>query len=407
VEGDDALLSLVSEAQSLGKHICGHGSEVRGRRANAWVAYVGETDDHECVTADEAVEKAQLGVWISMRQGSGCYNIPAVADAVTQHGVDPRRFTLCTDLVSPMELAANGHIDHCVRVAVRSGIDPVTAIQMATLNAAECMGIAGLVGSITPGRVADILLVGDLSGFAVDAVIAGGHVVARGGELTGTLDAEPYPSWSRDTVTLAGLRQEAFDVRAPSASGVVTVRAIGASGVSLITEEQTVRLNVRDGCVHADPARDILKIASIERFSGRAELGVGFVCGFGLRRGAIAGSYNPQHQDVIVVGADSRDMFVAAKALEQMGGGFAVAVGGELRASLPLPLFGLLADRSLKDVVGGLSELYAALRDLGCELPAPFHTLAFVGLPVDIGTLKISPKGVVDVWKGEVVPVVI
>jgi adenine deaminase len=181
------------------------------------------------------------------------------------------------------------------------------------------------------------------------------------------------------------------------------VRVIAASGESLLTRELHERISTRNGEVTADAARDVLKIAAIERVRGTGECGVGLIRGFGLKRGAIATTYNSQGQNLIVLGTNDQDMALAANTLARVGGGFVVAEGGRVTGLLELPLFGLESDQPYAHVVARLKELNHALGELGCLLPAAFHTLGFMGLPVDIGTLKISPKGLIDVWKREVV----
>jgi adenine deaminase len=406
--GDPRILELVDAVQAKGKKVCGHGSEIRGRHLNAWMAYVRATDDHETVDADEAVEKARAGVYVSMREGSGCFNVSAVARAVSEYGIDPRRFCFCTDLISPLQIADDGHIDNAVRRAIQTGIPPVVAVQMATLNAAECLKVDDDAGSISPGKIADILLVDDLAAFHVAAVVADGALVARDGALVASLPRLHYPDWAYGTVRLRGpVTPEDFALAVSPERGEVVVRVITASGRTLLTGEVREPVTSRDGQIGANVDRDILKIAAIERVRGTGEIGVGLIRGFGLRSGAIATTYNSQQQNIVVLGADDGDMALAANTLARTGGGFVLVDRGEVRGLLELPLFGLESDRPYDQVVSTLRELNAVLASMGCRLPAPFHTLGFMGLPVDIGTLKISPRGLVDVWQGTIVPVTV
>jgi adenine deaminase len=402
--GDPEILRLVDAVQSRGKRVCGHGSEIGGRPLNAWMAYVRATDDHECVDPAEAVEKARLGLHISMREGSGCYNVSAVAKAITEYGVDPRRFCFSTDLISPLQIAEDGHIDNAMRNAIRGGIPPIVAVQMATLNAAECLNVDVDYGSITPGKVADLLLLEDLAEVRVAGVIASGGLVAQDGRMLMSLTSVQFPEWAYGTVQFPRpLTPADFALRVGRRDGDVMARIITASGHSLLTGEVHERVPVRDGEVMPDISRDILKIAAIERVRGTGELGVGLIRGFGLQRGAIATTYNSQEQNLIVLGTDDHDMALAANTLQRVGGGFVAVDRGSVRALLELPFFGLESDQPYDYVVARLKELNDALANMGCHLPAAFHTLGFMGLPVDIGTLKISPKGLIDVWKREVV----
>jgi adenine deaminase len=401
---DPDMLRLVDAVQGRGKRVCGHGSEITGRPLAAWIAYVRATDDHECVDPAEAVEKARLGVRISMREGSGCYNVSAVAKAVTEYGVDPRRFCFSTDLISPLQIADDGHIDNAVRKSVCAGVPPLIALQMATLNAAECLKVDEDYGSITPGKVADLLLLEDLAEVRVAGVIASGEFVAQDGQMLRPMPTIRFPEWARGTVRFPRpLQPSDFSLRVGSKNDEVTVRVIAASGESLLTRELHERMSTRNGEVTADTARDVLKIAAIERVRGTGECGVGLIRGFGLKSGAIATTYNSQEQNLIVLGTNDQDMALAANTLARVGGGFVIADGGRVKGLLELPLFGLESDQPYAHVVARLRELNHSLRELGCLLPAAFHTLGFMGLPVDIGTLKICPKGLIDVWKREVV----
>ena len=404
--GDPEMLRLVDAVQGKGKKVCGHGSEITGRPLSAWLAYVGATDDHECIGAEEAVEKARLGVRVAMREGSGCFNVRAVARAIAEYGVDPRRFCFSTDLISPLHIAELGHIDNAVRVAIRSGIAPIVAIQMATLNAAECLNVDDDYGSVSPGKMADLIVLDDLAGVRVAEVIANGELVARDGKMLTALRAVQFPDWAYGTVRFPRpFTPEDLVLRATGDGAQAMVRVITASGESLLTGESHERVAVRGGTITPDVSRDILKIAAIERVRGTGEVGVGLIRGFGLRGGAMATTYNSQEQNLIVLGTNDEDMAVAANTLGRAGGGFVVVEAGEVKALLELPVFGLESDRPYAEVVARIKALDEALAALGCHLPAAFHTLGFMGLPVDIGTLKISPLGLVDVWKGEVVSV--
>ncbi len=404
VAEDEHLLDLVALAQSRGKKICGHGSEIEGDALNAWTAIVPNTDDHECVDPAEALEKARRGVWVSMRQGSGCPNVPDLVRAITEMGADPRRFTFNTDLVSAHDLVAKGGIDHAVRTAIQHGLRPVTAIQIATLNAAECVGVSHRLGSVSPGKEADILLVDDLVDIRPRLVIAQGRVVARDGEFVAPMSPLPYPAEARNTVRLAHpVSQQDLALQVGGPDRQAAARVIRVLGDSLITEELRETVRVRDGAIVPDPDRDLLKIVALERHNRSGEIGKGLVRGFGLKAGAVASTYNPQQQNLQVVGTNDADMALAANELARIGGGMVAVRGGKVLACLELPLYGLLADKPVRDMAADYGRLLAAVRDLACPLPAPFHTLAFAGLPITIGKLKISSRGLVDVWRGEVV----
>jgi adenine deaminase len=404
LRGDEVLLELMEQARGLGKVLCGHASEVRGREAATWAAYGGYLDDHECVDPDEVVEKARAGVRIVLREGSGVSDVANCLPAITRSGVDPRRFCFCSDLLSPFDLLRRGDIDHCVRLAIQAGVPVIEAIRMGSINAAETLGVDRRLGSVTPGRQADICLVDSpLEEFKITDVIAKGRLVVDYGAYVGDVSIPDYPASSRNTVTLSRPPvAEAF--RIPStATGAASVRVIKVRDGSLITHESVTRLPVREGALWADPARDIAKVASFERHGKTGKVGHGFVSGFGLKAGAVASTYNPHCQHLMVVGVDDDDMALAARTVAEMGGGFAVARDGRVLAAVPLPLYGLLSDQPADVTVALIGKAIDAVHSLGSELTAPFHTLAFLGLPVVIGKLKITSIGLVDVWANSVV----
>jgi adenine deaminase len=404
LRGDDVLLDLMEQARSLGKVLCGHASEVRGNDAATWAAYGGYLDDHECVDPDEVVEKARAGVRIVLREGSGVSDVANCLPAITRSGVDSRRFCFCSDLLSPFDLVRRGDIDYCVRLAINAGIPVMDAIRMGSLNAAETLGIDRRLGSVTPGRQADVCLVSSpLEEFKITDVIAKGQVVVKDGAYIGDLSIPSYPASARGTVKLSK-PLVAGTFRVPSsATGYASVRVIKVHDGSLITHETVSRLPVREGALWADPADDIAKVASFERHGKTGKVGLGFVSGFGLKAGAVASTYNPHCQHLMVVGADDGDMALAASTVADMGGGFAVVRGGSVLAKVPLPLYGLLSDQDADATVALIGKAIEAVHSLGSELTAPFHTLAFLGLPVVIGKLKITSIGLVDVWANSVV----
>jgi adenine deaminase len=228
--------------------------------------------------------------------------------------------------------------------------------------------------------------------------------VAKDGEFVAKMSPLPYPAEARNTVHLAHpVREEDLRLEVGGQDRQGVARVIRVLGDSLITEELRETVIVSGGVIAADPGRDLLKIVALERHNRSGEIGKGLVRGFGLKVGALASTYNPQQQNLQVVGADDADMTVAANELARIGGGMVAVRDGKVLACLALPLYGLLADKPAGEVAAEYGRLLGAVRDLGCPLPAPFHTLAFAGLPITIGRLKISPRGLVDVWQEKVV----
>src|SRR5581483_370440 len=266
-----------------------------------------------CVDPDEVLEKVRAGVRIVLREGSGVSDVANCLPVITQWGVDARRFCFCSDLLSPVDLVRRGDIDYCVRLAIQAGVPPVDAVRMGSLNAAETLRIDTWVGAVAPGKRADVCVVSSpLEAFRIRDVVAGGRVVVRDGTYDGTTSIPDYPPAVRSTVKLASPPTRA-SFRVPAAAdGAAHVRVIEVRGGSLITHELLRELPVEDGAYAADPDSDVAKVASFERHGKTGKIGLGFVSGFGLRAGAVASTYNPHCQHLIVLGVDDADMAVAA-----------------------------------------------------------------------------------------------
>lgn len=368
----------------------GHAPGVRGRALNAYVAG-GPTSDHESTTAEEAEEKLRRGMWVFIREATNARNLDALLPLVSARNA--RRVALCTDDRQPPDLLDEGGIDAMLRRVMASGMPPVEAIRLATLNPCEYFGLRDR-GAVAPGRRADLMVVDDLEGLDIREVWAGGIKVAEGGRML-PLDARPNLAAPEPSMTV---RLESDSFRIPARPG--EVRVIEAVPDQLVTGNLTIRPAVREDEVVADPSRDLLKIAVIERHTGSGRVGLGLVRGLGLARGAMAGTVAHDHHNLIVVGADDRSMLTAARAVAEVGGGLAVAEGDELVARLPLPVGGLMSDRPIEDVRSSLDEVVAAARDLGSSLHDPFMAMSFVGLEV-IPHLKITDLGLIDVDRFE------
>lgn len=399
LQKDRLTLDLIRLTKGLGKTIVGHASETRGREMNAYLVKTGGlVSDHESKTSEEALEKVRMGSRILLREGSATSDLNEVVRAVTERKIDARYFMYCTDEEDPRRLSSLGHIDYRIRLAVKSGVNPIVAVQMATINAAEYFRIDDKVGSIGPSKMADLLIVDDLAKFKVESVVANGKVVVRNGDFLGKLHIPKYPSWMRNTVRLRKkLTAEDFEVRAPSESPRVAVRVIGVAEDNLITESRSATLKVENRRVLADVKNDVLKIAVVERHKKSGDIGVGFIQGFTLREGAIASTFNPHSENIVIVGTNDSDMAFAANELARVGGGFIAVRRGAVVSLLELPILGLLSDNPLKEVTGDLNNVVDAVRTLGCNFRSPFISLGFVVMAVGIGTLKICQRGLVYV----------
>ncbi len=406
--GEPMLRKLVDIVQANGGKICGHGSEGTTEEIQAWAGWVRRLDDHEAVSGAEALEKLKAGIHIIAREGSGVSDVANIVRVLVQRGADLRHVSFCTDILSPVDLVARGSIDYCVRLCVELGVPPVKAVQMATINAAETHLIDDDVGSLSPGRRADIILLdGPLEAFRIDTVFAAGQKVVESGRSLEVHETVRRPEFAYGTVDPGTITAESFAVPAPPGAESVRVRIIGVGNGTIITRDLDGELPVKHGLVQGAGERGINRIAAIDRHTGAGKIGLGFVEGFGLRSGAVASTYNPHYQHLLVVGADERDMARAVAECRDMGGGFVVVDGGKVLARVPMPLYGLLSEAPVDQLATDIEAAITALNGLGCTLTAPFHTLAFSGLPVSIGRLKISSVGLVDVWGGKTVPLIL
>ena len=377
-----------------GRPVDGHGPGLVGDWLQAYAA-AGIGTDHETLTPEEALEKLRLGMRVWLREGTGARNLLDLLPVVT-HSTS-RRCGFCTDDRHPHDLLDDGHIDHLVRLAVANGLDPMTAIQMATLNIAEAYGLDDR-GAIAPGRRADLVVCDDLAGFRIEQVFVGGVSVAENGQ--------PVGSWPEPTADpTAVLRPpvvdlEALDLRVADPGS--EVRVIGLVPGQIVTEQLVERLPAHDGFLKADRDRGMAKLAVIERHQGTGNIGLGFVQGFGPLDGALACTVAHDHHNLIVVGCDDESMRTAVAEVVRLGGGAVVARGGEVLAGLPLPFAGLISERPLNEVRRELDDLAAAARRCGCDHPDPVMALSFVALEV-IPALKLTDRGLVDVEKFELV----
>ena len=384
IAGDGSVLSKL--AAFRGHPVDGHAPQIRGRYLNAYVA-AGIATEHECVTPEEAAEKLARGLYVLIREATNAHNLRALLPFINSH--NSRRVCFCTDDRIPHDLLHIGSIDHMVRVAIAYGIEPIEALRMATLNTAECYQLHDR-GAIAPGRVADLVIVDDLHDFQARQTIAGGQVVALDGKMLAPLNV-PSINPVNSSVNIAW---NTVNLAIPARSQ--RIRVIGALENQLITEARILDTSIVEGLAVADPSRDLLKMAVIERHHGRGSMGLGFIQGIGLKRGAIAGTVAHDHHNLVVIGADDASMMAAARAVAEMGGGLVVACDGEITAKLPLPIGGLMSDQPIHAVATLYDALRAAAHAQGSPLHDPFMAMSFMALEV-IPHLKLTDKGLVDV----------
>ncbi|MFC4172202.1 adenine deaminase [Microvirga sp. GCM10011540] len=373
-----------------GRHIDGHAPLVRGLDLNGYLA-AGIRTDHETTTAEEALEKIRKGMTVLIREGSVSKDLHALAPLLS---VQTSPFlALCTDDRNPLDIAEEGHLDFMIRTLISLGCEPLAAYRAASLTAAHAFGLNDR-GMIAPGKRADIVLLDDLEACAVSDVIAGGHLV----DETLFTTRETIVPVGLNSVKAAPVSPEQF--RVESSTGKAEV--IGVIPGKIITEHLSLNLPVQNGMLRIDPGQDVVKVAVVARHGINHNIGLGFVKGFGLKRGAIASSVGHDSHNICVVGADDSDMAVAVNRLREIQGGFVVVSDGTVRAELALPIAGLMSDKTYEDVRDALYPLRDAAKGLGVTLAEPFLQVAFLPLPV-IPHLKISDFGLVDVDRMQLV----
>jgi adenine deaminase len=379
---------VLEKIKIAGNHLIdGHAPNLEGADLCAYIA-AGMRSDHECTGVEEAAAKLRLGMHIMIREGSTPQNLADLLPLVTPE--NERFFFFVTDDRNPQELLIKGHIDSMIREAIARGIDPITAIRMATLNAATYFGLEKL-GAIAPGYVADLVVLDDLREVSVDRVYKNGRLVAQAGKAI----YPPPPKVTqplRGSVNVRWLDPKDFQlaVRGP------LCRVIGVVPGQILTRCLVMPPTTENGLVCADPRRDILKLAVIERHCGQQPVSMGLIHGFGLSRGALATTIGHDSHNMMVVGADDRDMFHAAVHLARIQGGIVLVVDQEVVECLPLPIAGLMSDQSIEFVREKMASLIDHAHRLGARPADPFMTLSFLALPV-IPELKLTDRGLVDV----------
>jgi adenine deaminase len=385
IAGDEAEVAKLTTG--LTDHVDGHAPGVRGPALNAYIA-AGIRSDHEATTYEEALEKRRLGMWVMLREASIARNLRDLLPLVRQFGSE--RCMFCTDDREPGFIVEEGHINQMLRVAVSEGISAEDAIIMATLNPATYHRLWHL-GAIAPGYQADILVLDDLTSFKPRQVLKRG-APPRFTKLE-------VPEWVRQTIHLAPVSAGSFHIPA----GPRRIRVIKVIPGQLLTSTETAEPAVRNGSMVADPARDLVKIAVLERHHATGRVGLGFATNVGLLRGAFASTVAHDAHNVVVLGVEDADMAACACRLADIGGGIVVAEGGRVVEELPLPVAGLMSDQPLAHVYEKLRSMERRLAGMGVSMAAPFMSVSFLALSV-IPELKITDRGLVDVARFQLVP---
>ena len=400
--GDARMLGEIAATQMAGKTVGGHyASPDLGLAFHAYVAG-GPADDHEGTRKEDAIARVRQGMRAMLRLGSAWYDVATQVKAITEDGLDSRNFILCTDDSHSGTLVNDGHMNRVVRHAIAQGLKPITAIQMATLNTAQHFGMERELGSIAPGRRADMILTSDLAALPVELVMARGEVLARDGALQADIAPYPYPDFARGTVHMGKqLSAGDFDVEAPAGSAKVRARVIGVVENQAPTRALQAELTVSDGIVDMDVAGDVCQIALVERHRGTGKVVNGFVSGFGYKADcAMASTVAHDSHHMIVVGTNKEDMALAANRLGEVGGGVTVFSGGKELALVELPIAGLMSDERSEVVAAKAQKMVDAMEQCGCTLNNAYMQHSLLALVV-IPEIRISDVGIIDVTKFE------
>ncbi len=398
INGDPKMLAEIAATQKAGKTVGGHyASPDLGHPFHAYAAG-GPADDHEGTNIDDCMARVRQGMRAMLRLGSAWYDVAAQIKAVTERGIDSHNIILCTDDSHTGTLIYEGHMNRVVRHAIAEGLNPVTAIQMATLNTAQHFGLERELGSITPGRRADLILSSDLTALPIELVIAHGQVMAENGKLVVELPKFAYPKAAKNTVHVGRkLSAKDFEIAAPKGANNVEARVIGVIENQAPTKALQRPLNVKSGLVEMDRGSDVCQIAVVERHRGLGTVVNAFVSGFGYTVDcAVASTVAHDSHHIIVVGTNHQDMAQAANTLSEIGGGVVVVSNGKELARVELVIAGLMSDEPAEIVAAKAEKMVAAMKACGCDLNNAFMQHSLLALVV-IPELRISDMGLIDV----------
>ena len=394
IASDEECLAKIEAAHNAGKIIDGHAPELQGGALNAY-AVAGIKTEHECTTVDDMLRKIDSGFYVQLRQGSATQNVATLVKGVTPQNM--RRCIFCTDDRHIDSLLYEGHLNYNLKVAVANGLDAVSAVTMATLNAAECYNLKGY-GAIAPGYIADIVVVNDLKDFVADMVFFKGELVARQGKAL--FDAKATPdNRVLDSVKINDVKPEDFEIYSNSD----TVNAIGLIPANVVTQKEVVQVKRNADNSVIIQGTDLLKLAVVERHNNTGNIGKGLIKNYGLKNGAIAQTIAHDSHNIIVLGDNNEDMALAVNSLKELGGGLIVVSQGKVLGSLKLEVAGLMTAQPIEKVNEEFQKMLKIAHSLGVsDEVEPFMTLSFLALPV-IPSLKLTDKGLFDVDKFEFV----
>ena len=392
----DEYIKKVADTLAKRKLVNGHAIGRLGQELNVY-ASSGISDDHECVNTNEMIERLKVGMKVFIREGSSERNVDELIQGVIEHELDTSNLMFCTDDKHAREIQVEGHINYNVSRAVELGLDPMKAIQIATVNSAKHFRMEDEIGSITPGRLADIILVEDWREVKPTVVIFEGNLLEE-------CKVEEYPDWLKHTVTLKNpITAESFAALSKKQDGSTKIHLIDMIPRQIINHHVLEEMQVKNGKIQVNIEKDILKLAVVERYGKNGNVGVGFVRGFELKKGALAYSMSHDHHNIVVVGTNDEDMALAVNEVARLNGGLSVACDGKILNSMELPIGGLMSEKPAEEVMAQLDILNADAKALGCGMDAPFMSLSFISLPT-VPDLGLTDLGLVDVLEHKLIP---
>ncbi|OAA91907.1 adenine deaminase [Clostridium ljungdahlii] len=388
---------------SLGRRkiINGHAIGITGKDLNVYAAS-GMSDDHECVSFEELLERIRLGMDVFIREGSSERNVEKLIKGVVDKKLSFEHLMFCTDDKHASDIKNEGHINYNVNKAISLGVSPINAIQMATMNAAKHFRVEDEIGSITPGRKADILVVESLENIEPSMVFFEGKLVAEQGNLISNKVSSEYPGWIKNTVKFkTPITSESFKINS-KCNDTTCVNVIELIKDQIINRWIKAKLPVKEGLIQNDVGEDILKLAVVERYGKTGGVGIGFVKGFNIKDGALASSVSHDHHNIVCVGTDDYNMSIAVNEIKDIQGGFVLVKQGKVIGKMALPIGGLMSDHDADSVIEEITSLNNLTHEIGCTLAAPFMTLSFISLPT-VPELGLTDIGLIDVLKHEII----
>ena len=393
IYGDERTHAIVGETLKAGKTVTGHYSVPEtGKGLNAYIAS-GVRCCHESTREEDALAKMRLGMYAQLREGSAWHDLKEVGKAVLNHEVDARYACLISDDTHPHTLIEKGHLDHIVRRAIEEGFDPITAIQMVTINTAQCFHLDHEMGSVAPSKCADLVLIDDLERCHVVSVWIDGQKVSENGVLVADTKEYKYPESATHSVRTTEKKPSDFEIKTDKKE--VNARVIEVTPAKTSTTERFIPMPVKNGKIVLPENEDVLKAFVFERHKNTGKFGYGFLKGFGIKRGALAQTVAHDAHNLLVVGTSDEDMALAANTLIRQGGGLVAVRDGEILGNVALPIAGLMSDRPLQEMSKAVEKLEEAWKEMGCALPSPFMTMSIIPLAC-LPELRLTDRGIVD-----------